>query len=351
MDAAWLLVTEIPQCVNMVRGHKGWFTKREAGVTAAVASLTNNPCDVNIKAATVALTTLETKLADLEAGYSRLLALDPARAEQWDNEIDELGDRMNEAATLTRDAIADATRQAAAPPAQAPQPGAGIKIKDSLRPDTLSREFNPVMLHGWYTDFSLYYESSTMERASLREQHGHFCRCLDPTLAQMMREKMTDDTPIFKQPDLPGGVRPPPSCMEILEAEFLHHHPMMFRRMTMLDLHHQKAEPTRDFARRFNDAGDQCDLDNMTRHDFQIMCLIHNLKDETLKGKLRKIRAPTWQVVLEKCEDHDRSKMSYERTQNSHQDSRQVTSSSSSCLLYTSPSPRDLSTSRMPSSA
>ena len=40
-----------------------------------------NPCDTNIKAATAALTTLEAKLADLEAGYSRLLALDPARAE------------------------------------------------------------------------------------------------------------------------------------------------------------------------------------------------------------------------------------------------------------------------------
>ena len=78
MDAAWLLVTEIPVCVNMVRGHKGWFTKREAGVAAAVASLTNNPCDVNIKAATAALTNLEAKLTDLEAGYPRLLALDQA---------------------------------------------------------------------------------------------------------------------------------------------------------------------------------------------------------------------------------------------------------------------------------
>ena len=41
MDAAWLLVTEIPQCVNMVRGHKGWFAKREAGVTAAAVSYTH----------------------------------------------------------------------------------------------------------------------------------------------------------------------------------------------------------------------------------------------------------------------------------------------------------------------
>ena len=98
------------------------------------------------------------------------------------------------------------------------------------------------MLHGWFIDFGLYYESSTMERASLREQQGHFCRCLDPTLAQMMREKMDDQTPIFKQPDLPGGIRPPPSCMEILEAEFLYHHPMMFRRLTMLQLKHRKSE-------------------------------------------------------------------------------------------------------------
>ena len=148
MDAAWILVTEVDHCINMVRGHKGWFTKREAGVAAAVLSLTNNPCEANIQAAKAALQTLETKLNDLETGYLRLLTLDPVRPEQWDEEIDELGDRMNEAATQTRDAIAVATRAAAAPPAQAPQPGAGLKIKDSLRPDTPSREFNPVMLHG-----------------------------------------------------------------------------------------------------------------------------------------------------------------------------------------------------------
>ena len=168
------------------------------------------------------------------------------------------------------------------------------------------------MLHGWFIDFGLYYESSTMERASLREQQGHFCRCLDPILAQMMREKMDDQTPIFKQPDLPGGIRPPPSCMEILEAEFLYHHPIMFRRLTMLQLKHQKSEPTRDCARKLADAGDQCDLDNMSRHDFQIMCLITNLQDETLKSKLRKIRNPTWPMVLEKCEDHDTSKITFD---------------------------------------
>ena len=96
-----------------------------------------------------------------------------------------------------------------------------------------------------------------MERASIREQQGHFCRCLDATLSQMMREKIDDQTLIFKQPDLPGAVRSPSSCMEILEAEFLHHHPMMFRRLTMLQLKHQKAEPSRDFARQLVDAGNQ----------------------------------------------------------------------------------------------
>ena len=58
----------------------GWFTKREAGVAATVLSLTNNPCDVNIQAARTAFQALEDKIRDLEAGYSRLLSLDPERA-------------------------------------------------------------------------------------------------------------------------------------------------------------------------------------------------------------------------------------------------------------------------------
>ena len=75
-------------------------------------SLTNNPCDVNIQAARTAFQALEDKIRDLEAGYSRLLSLDPERAEQWDQEIDELGDRLNDAGTATRDAIAAATAAA-----------------------------------------------------------------------------------------------------------------------------------------------------------------------------------------------------------------------------------------------
>ena len=62
MDANWLLVTDVAQCINMVRGHKGWFTKREAGVEAAIASLTANPCDVNIQAVRTAYQALEDKI-------------------------------------------------------------------------------------------------------------------------------------------------------------------------------------------------------------------------------------------------------------------------------------------------
>ena len=102
---------------------------------------------------------------------------------------------------------------------------------------------------------------------------------------------------------------------------------MMFRRLAMLQIKRQKAEPSRDFARRLADAGDQCDLDNMTRHDFQIMCLIHNMEEDNLKSKLQKVRNPTWHGMLEKCEDHDRSRMTFDRAQNSHHEhSRQVTS-------------------------
>ena len=94
---------------------------------------------------------------------------------------------------------------------------------------------------------------------------------------------------------------------------------MMFRRLMMLQLKHQKVEPTRDFTRCLIEAGYQCNLDNMSHHDFQIMCLITNLQDENLKSKLRKIRKPTWPMVLEKCEDHNRSKIQFDRTQNAPQ--------------------------------
>ena len=47
MDAAWLLVTEIPVCVNMVRGHKG------VSFLVSAKDMTFNNCDKQVTASPV----------------------------------------------------------------------------------------------------------------------------------------------------------------------------------------------------------------------------------------------------------------------------------------------------------
>ena len=71
-------------------------------------------------------------------------------------------------------------------------------------------------------------------------------------------------------------------------------------------------------------------------------------EDDTI-ARLEKLH----QALAEKTSMQEKSLASYKATTLAAQDAMkaQANPTTSSCLLYTSPSPRDLSTSRMPSSA
>ena len=87
---------------------------------------------------------------------------------------------------------------------------------------------------------------------------------------------------------------------------------------------------------------DEADGINISVNDLVCMMLQIGLSDQGLQHELGFIRDPTLQLFTEKIEGYEQGL----KTTGSS-----VFANAATCLLYTSPSPRDRQKSRMPSSA
>ena len=306
-DARWAAVNDAAACKHMVRGHKGWLTQTYKRVRGSITELEENPSSANRTALREAVTAMETKMLDIEAGYSRLMAIDAENVATYDKEIEEIGDTINVILAEVRRVFhtTEPQQQVAQDAAPEARPGTLLN-REHLRPDTLTRDSNPAELATWIEEFRLYYSASGIDKVPLREQRGYFCRCLDKALAQVIRAEAVDTTTVFQEADLPGGVAAPPSCISILEKEFRHHYPMFQRRMDMIFLRQPGSEQNRDFARRLVEAADQSDLERLSRSEFLTMCMVTNTIDDGLRAELKKLREPDWAQVCIECDNFDR---------------------------------------------
>ena len=292
-DAKWAAVNDAAACKHMVRGHKGWLTQTQKRVRDAINELGANPSTANRTGLREAVSAMETKMLDIEAGYTRLMAIDPEQVATYDKEIEELGKAANVILAEVRQ-VFHVTEPAQQAPQDAPEARPGTLLnREHLKPDILTRDCNPAELATWLEDFRLYYSASGIDKVPLREQRGYFCRCLDKALSQVIRAEAVETTTVFKEADLPGTPAPP-SCVSIFENEFRHHYPMFQRRMDMILLKQPGSEQNRDFARRLVEAADQSDLERLTRSEFLTMCMITNTAADALRGELRKLREPDW---------------------------------------------------------
>ena len=87
-DARWVTVNDAAACKHMVRGHKGWLTQTQKRVQASINELGANPSSANRSALREAVVAMETKMLDIEAGYYRLMAIDPENVATYDKEIE-----------------------------------------------------------------------------------------------------------------------------------------------------------------------------------------------------------------------------------------------------------------------
>ena len=119
------------------------------------------------------------------------------------------------------------------------------------------------------------------------------------------------------------------TCMTILDTTFLEAHPIHVRRKLFFDARQKEGQSATEFREELEEA----DGANITCNDLICMMLQIGLSDSNLQRELGSIRNPTLDAL--KIEGFEQAKCTM----------------SSSCLLYTSPSPRDQRGSRMPSSA
>ena len=106
---------------------------------------------------------MELKVKEIEAGYTRLMTIDQADVDKYDEEISDLGKGINVILKEVRESLHNAEpRILAQPPEEGPEPrpGGPLLNREHLRPDPLSRDCTPVVFQNWTEEFRLYYSAS-----------------------------------------------------------------------------------------------------------------------------------------------------------------------------------------------
>ena len=149
-DARCAAVNDGAACKHMVRGHKGWLKQTYKHVRGSITELEENPSSANRTALREAVTAMETKMLDIEPGYSRLMAIDAENVATYDKEIEEIGDTVNVILAEVRRVFhtTEPQQQAAQDAAPEARPGTLLN-REHLRPDTLTCDSNPAELATW----------------------------------------------------------------------------------------------------------------------------------------------------------------------------------------------------------
>ena len=111
--------------------------------------------------------------------------------------------------------------------APAPTPATDkVKPNETLKPETLLSSFTPVELRTWIHSYRAYHTASRFDKASVPEQQAYFIRVLDSHLAEHVRSKKNENTPIYEDPGDTSIV----SCIKIIQDFFLLKYPLTLRR-------------------------------------------------------------------------------------------------------------------------
>ena len=146
-----------------------------------------------------------------------------------DDQYDRFEQMQERVLATLKDIQAPRTTPAAAPAPAASGGGArqNTKLVDALKPNTLTKDFNPVEFKAWSKRFRAYYATAGMENLNVQIQQSLWRALIDPNLDVKVATMITDRTPIFGN----GG------CMALLEQEFAEAYPLATRRA---DYFHRK---------------------------------------------------------------------------------------------------------------
>ena len=156
-DAGFISKTR-EQLERSMNAHRGQLTRIVNRAKVLLTTNNNSPSRRNTQEIELVKKEMDYKKEDIEAGYM-VLSL---RYDAEDAKVAAFELLVNACITLHQETTAEimtamAYAPVAHPQAAAPTGGGQVKLKDSLKPKTLTMEFLPQEYQAWQTKFKIYY--------------------------------------------------------------------------------------------------------------------------------------------------------------------------------------------------
>jgi hypothetical protein len=280
-----------------MRANKGHKTRFLVDLEALEAAMLEAPCRRTMTLLTAQYDKWSKKCSDIENQLIDLANLDKSKS--YMDELNGIRDEMAE--WLKRSSVALALYDQD-PRLHAPAEATkGIKVRTDLKPEKLSAEATPVEFRNWKEDFEVYFESSKLSRGSPREQQRSLLTCLDDELADMIKQNVERDRPVFPrdlrdlQGRMPEGID---SCMDLLEGHFESHHPLALRRIEFMRMNQGASQSLSQFATALRGAWLECSFEQMTAYDMLRTILTHGCRNQKMRDRLRDLDPKsTWKDI------------------------------------------------------
>ena len=353
----WSIETNAEVVKNAIRSYKAWRTKKYDILKALIAQHLEIKSHYTAISVQEAFRTFQHKQFNVEAGYAWLTEHDEPNAATYGTKLKDITQEYSVIATEYYACLA----VAGGATNNDDTPGQGgsnkAKIRNDLKPKELKRDFTPMERTTWLRSFRHFFRASNMEKSPAQEQQANLLVCVEPSIATEIVSSVDENTPVYKPENAPEDMI---SCMDVIETIFMHEYPILKRRCDFTQLRQDRGETMSQFILRVTQHANECDLNNMKLEDHLIMLAMIGTREEDLRGALYRLREPKWQEVKTVALDYERGRNTRASNETAYYASKGQAKpkrsnfnagSPKNCLLYTSPSPRDLSTSRMPSSA
>ena len=280
----------VSKILASIRAYKGHFTRSEKIIQRLSAFVGQSPSSLVLKDLEDELTRFKALIHKITDNYITLQEINPDDFDDYAGKLDELHERYNSiedrAFQIINDSVRAPAMNPAIPPQAGGQPGARVKVNDSLKPKPLTRDNTPAEFRSWCRKFRAFYTTSGLDKYTIEEQQAYLNVCLDVSLETKIRDKVDRTTPIF-------GNRGQDSCIQVLEEEFLLKYPVFTRRLEFFKYVQAKNQAFSDFSTKLREKGDEADLGKLTVDELYVFRYICGCSDSKLQERLLKIEKPT----------------------------------------------------------
>ena len=242
---------DVQKLYRKVRAHKGHFGRFQRAIFTGIKQYKdqgNEFSDAQYQHLLATLAKLETQNAEIERIYDELAELAPANQDNYTvqvtefyaayeactNDVQAVGYNVDN--TTMANLRAQVAQLQAHPPAPPPAaavgggaaggapPPARLKADTSLKPESLTPEFNPVQYRAWKQRFRAYYDSSHCDTSLITVQRAYLNTCLSPEVQAELDAVANAALPIYA----PAGAQ---SCETEIDGIFDRLYPIFVKRL------------------------------------------------------------------------------------------------------------------------